>query len=272
MQGTGNDYIYIDLITNDAGDVDFSNLAKKISNVNYGIGSDGLILICSSKVADAKMVMYNKDGSEAMMCGNGIRCVSKYLYDNLFKKKNITIETKSGVKKIKIKTLNGEVQSVIVDMGKPIFKPRKIPVLLDDEVILDKKVDFGDVSLKINCISVGNPHTVIFVPDVDQVNVKILGNLVQNNNLFPKKCNVEFVQIISRKKIKMRVWEIGSGETYSCGTGACASALCGILNGYLDKNSKIEVEVLGGTLFVTYDKNIYMEGPAKTICYGKYLL
>lgn len=271
MQGTGNNYIYIDLISNALKNIDFSDLSKKISDVNFGIGSDGLILICKSLVADAKMIIYNKDGSEAKMCGNGIRCVAKYLYDKLLKKNTIMIETKSGIKKVDIKILNNGEISIIVNMGVPIFEPRRIPVILNDEIIIQKEVEFNNRLLKINCVSLGNPHTVIFLDNIDDIDIKELGNSIQKSKIFPNQCNVEFVQVLSRNKIKMRVWEIGSGETYSCGTGACASVICGILNGFLDEKSKVEVDATGGVLYVTYDKNVYLEGPAVTICYGKYL-
>ncbi len=270
MHGTGNNYVYLDLINNEIKCDDFSLLSKKISNVNFGVGSDGLILICNSNIADAKMIMYNKDGSEGKMCGNGIRCVAKYVYENVCKKKDLLIETKSGIKKVKIVTSGNEVTSVIVNMGKPILDTKKIPVLLNFDKVINKEHNFNGNNIKINCVSMGNPHTILFVDNVDKVNVEKLGNLIQNDKLFPNKCNVEFVQIISKNKIKMRVWEIGSGETYSCGTGACASVVAGTLNGYLNKKEKIEVEVLGGKLNIIYDDELYMEGPCDVICIGYY--
>lgn len=270
MQGTGNNYVYIDLIKQNIKKVNFSKLAKDISDVNYGVGADGLILICPSNSADAKMIMYNKDGSEGMMCGNGIRCVGKYLYENIISKKNLVVETESGLKTLEIKTKNNKVTSVVVDMGFPILKPNLIPVLLNDEKIINKEFSFEGYLYNISCVSMGNPHTVIFVSDVDKVDVRKIGNLIQKNKIFPNKCNVSFIQVINKSKIKMRVWEIGSGETYSCGTGACASVVVGVLNGYLKENTKIEVDVLGGKLYITYNDKVYLEGPAETICVGKY--
>lgn len=269
MQGTGNNYIYIDLFNNDIKNVDLNELAIKISDVNFGIGSDGLILIAPSSKADAKMIMYNKDGSEGMMCGNGIRCVARYLYENIDKKNKLLIETKSGIKKVYIKK-DCDSFMVKVDMGKPVLKASKIPVLLNENKIINEKYNFNGTILNINCVSMGNPHTVIFVKDVDNVNVLKLGKLVQENKIFPTKCNVEFVEIISETHIKMRVLEIGSGETMSCGTGACASVVAGVLNGYLKRSREIKVDVLGGELFINYKNNVYLKGNADVICEGYY--
>lgn len=269
MQGTGNNYIYIDLFNNDIKNVDLNELAIKISDVNFGIGSDGLILIAPSSKADAKMIMYNKDGSEGMMCGNGIRCVARYLYENIDKKNKLLIETKSGIKKVYIKK-DCDSFMVKVDMGKPVLKASKIPVLLNENKIINEKYNFNGTILNINCVSMGNPHTVIFVKDVDNVNVLKLGKLVQENKIFPTKCNVEFVEIISETHIKMRVLEIGSGETMSCGTGACASVVAGVLNGYLKRSREIKVDVLGGKLFINYKNNVYLKGNADVICEGYY--
>lgn len=269
MQGTGNNYIYIDLFNNDIKNVNLNELAIKISDVNFGIGSDGLILIAPSSKADAKMIMYNKDGSEGMMCGNGIRCVARYLYENIDKKNKLLIETKSGIKKVYIKK-DCDSFMVKVDMGKPVLKASKIPVLLNENKIINEKYNFNGTILNINCVSMGNPHTVIFVKDVDNVNVLKLGKLVQENKIFPTKCNVEFVEIISETHIKMRVLEIGSGETMSCGTGACASVVAGVLNGYLKRSREIKVDVLGGELFINYKNNVYLIGNADVICEGYY--
>lgn len=270
MEGTGNNYVYLDLINNDIKCDDYSLLAKEISDVNFGVGSDGLILICPSNKADAKMVMYNKDGTEGAMCGNGIRCVAKYVYENVLKKENMLIETKSGMKKVKIKTLNDKVKSVIVDMGKPIFDAKKIPVCTDLNEVINKECVFDNELLNITCVSMGNPHTIIFTDDVSDI--EKYGKKVSESNMFPKGCNVEFVEVINKNKIKMRVYERGSAETLSCGTGACASVVAGILNGYLNEKEEIEVNVLGGTLYITYNDNVYMEGDANNICTGNYLV
>lgn len=270
MQGTGNNYIYLDLINEVIKCDDYSLLAKEISDVNFGIGSDGLILICLSDKADAKMIMYNKDGSEGAMCGNGIRCVARYVYENIIKKEELLIETKSGIKNVRIKTSDGKVISVIVDMGKPILETDKIPVCIKSNRIINKEYKFDDDVLNINCVSMGNPHTIIFTDDVNDV--ERFGKRVSESNIFPNGCNAEFVEVINKNKIKMRVYERGSGETLSCGTGACASVVAGVLNGYLNANQTIEVEVLGGNLYITYDDNVYLEGDAKVICTGNYLV
>lgn len=272
MQGTGNNYIYIDCINKNMDKYNFKEISKEISNVNYGIGSDGLILICNSKVADAKMVMYNKDGSEGKMCGNGIRCAAKYLYENYCKKEEITIETKSGIKEIKLLINDNNVESIVVDMGYPIFDCKDIPVDISYKNLINEKIKFGNEEIFINCLSVGNPHTVIFVDNLDNINIEYLGNLIQKNKIFPEGCNVEFVEIINENKINMRVFERGSGETFSCGTGACASVVAGVLNGLLRCNEEIEVNLKGGTLYITYNDKIYMKGPAEFICKGKYLV
>lgn len=267
MQGTGNNYIYIDCLDKEIENYDFSILSKQISDVNYGIGSDGLIIISKSNIADAKMLIFNKDGSEGEMCGNGIRCVGKYIYDKYLKKDNILIETKSGVKRIMI-----EENNITVEMGYPIFNPKNIPVLLNDDIILNKEIIINNKKYYINCVSMGNPHTVIFVEDVEKIDIEQIGKLIQSNNIFPHSCNVEFVEVINKNKIKMRVYERGSGETYSCGTGACASVVMGVFNNLLSYNEEIEVNLKGGTLYITYNDEVYMKGPAEYICEGKYLV
>ncbi|MCM1370855.1 MAG: diaminopimelate epimerase [Clostridium sp.] len=269
MEGCGNNYIYIDYLDKDLGNYDYSLLSREISNINYGIGSDGLILICKSNVADAKMIMYNKDGSEGSMCGNGIRCVAKYLYQNILKKNKMTIETKSGIKKVMV---NEKDNSITVDMGKPILTPNLIPVTLEGENVIDKKFKFNDIEIRVTCVSMGNPHTVIFVNDVNNINIEYLGKIIQKSNIFPNQCNVEFVQIIDSNNIKIRVYERGSGETFSCGTGACASVVAGVLNGYLNFNEEINVELIGGNLKVIYKDTVLLNGDANTICKGKYFV
>lgn len=272
MQATGNNYIYIDCIKNNLEDYNLSLLSKEISNPNYGIGSDGLILIYKSQEADARMIMYNKDGSEGHMCGNGIRCVGKYIYENYFQKNKLLIETNSGIKEIQIITKNDYIIDIVVNMGIPIFSNKYIPVNLDDEITINKKIIFDNNEFYINCVSIGNPHTVIFVENVDSINVNYLGKIIQESDIFPNKCNVNFVQLLGNNKIKMRVFERGSGETLSCGTGACASVVIGVINKFLDFGKEVEVELEGGKLYIIYKDNIYMRGPAETICYGKYLV
>ena len=272
MQGTGNNYIYIDCMNKDLEQYNFSELAKKISDVNYGIGSDGLILICRSLFADAKMIMYNKDGSEGKMCGNGIRCVGKYLYGKYYKRKKLYIETKSGIKEINLIVENNEVTDIIVDMGKPILDPKMIPLNLDCELVLNKKIVYEEQELYINCISMGNPHTVIFVDDVDAINLEYIYKIVNRSNIFENECNVEIVQVLDKNKIKLRVFERGSGETLSCGTGACASVVAGVLNRLLDWDTEIQVILKGGILYIKYSDTVYLKGPAEIICKGKYLV
>lgn len=266
MQATGNDYIYIDCFKKDISFLkNFKNLVIEMSDRNYGIGGDGVILICPSKLADAKMLMYNRDGSEGMMCGNGIRCVSKYVYENIAKKENLLIETKSGIKSVYINK-----NDIIVDMGYPVFEPSQIPVKLNSsfnhDVIINNKL------FLINCVSIGNPHCVIFNDNIDLLNIEDIAIPIQNSNIFPNQCNVDIVQVLDVNKIKLRVYEKGSGETLSCGTGACASAVIGILSSRLNYNKEIEVNLKGGILYIRYTDKVYLRGPAETVFTGKYLI
>ena len=271
MHGLGNDYVYMDAINQIIKDR--NELAKKVSDRHFGIGSDGLILICKSNIADFRMQMFNSDGTEAEMCGNGIRCVGKFVYDNGFtNKKNLTIETLAGIKKLELITKNEKVEAVKVDMGEPILEPEKIPVISKEIPVNDLNLNIIDKNLKFTCVSMGNPHAITFIDEnVNEFDVEKYGRLVEINEVFPKKTNVEFINIINKNKIKMRVWERGAGETLACGTGACASAVAAIINGYTDRN--IIVELLGGTLEIEWNKNdnhIYMTGPAKIVFKGFY--
>lgn len=267
MQGCGNNYIYIDCIKNNYDNYDFKKISKEISDINYGIGSDGLILICKSEVADAKMIMYNKDGSEGNMCGNGIRCVAKYIYDKYKKNKKIYIETRSGIKETIINS-----NEIIVNMGYPLLKPENIPVNLEGDMIINKKISLGGKEIHINCVSMGNPHVVLFLDEVDNINMEKIATDFKFSDLFPEGCNIEFVKIIDSKSIKMRVYERGCGETFSCGTGACASVVAGILNNLLDSDTETKVMLKGGTLYVKYDDVVYLKGSTDFICKGKYLV
>ena len=271
MHGLGNDYVYMDAINQIIKDR--NELAKKVSDRHFGIGSDGLILICKSNIADFRMQMFNSDGTEAEMCGNGIRCVGKFVYDNGFtNKKNLTIETLAGIKKLELITKNEKVEAVKVDMGEPILEPEKIPVISKEIPVNDLILNIIDKNLKFTCVSMGNPHAIAFIDEnVNEFDVEKYGRLVEINEVFPKKTNVEFINIINKNKIKMRVWERGAGETLACGTGACASAVAAIINGYTNRN--ISVELLGGTLEIEWNKNdnhIYMTGSAKTVFKGFY--
>ena len=269
MQGLGNDYVYIDAINQDIKKE--SELALFVSDRHYGIGSDGLILICKSKIADFKMKMFNPDGSEAEMCGNGIRCVGKFVYDKrLTQKTLITIETLAGIKKLKLNLENGEVKNVKVDMGEPILEAEKIPVCSDEKIIKNFKINVEDMEFNITAVSMGNPHAVVFIKNIEKFNVEKYGKQIENNILFPKRTNVEFVEIINKEKVKMRVWERGTGETLACGTGACATVVAGVLNNFIER--KANVELLGGILEIEWNKednHIYMTGEAKTVFEGE---
>ena len=263
MEGCGNDYIYVNGFTNK---IDNPNkLSEFISNRHFGIGSDGLIIINPSDKADFRMNMYNADGSEGKMCGNGIRCVAKYVYDNKMTDKSvITVETLSGIKTLVLNIENDNVQTVRVDMGAPITEAKEIPVISDKKTVIDEAVLIDDKEYKITCVSMGNPHAVIFVDDTDHLDIEHIGPQFENHPMFPDKINTEFIQIIDRNTIKMRVWERGSGETMACGTGACASVVACVLNGLTDR--RVTVKLLGGDLFIEYneEKNtVYMTGPAR---------
>ena len=268
MQGLGNDYIYINNITNNIKEA--SELAKIMSDRHFGVGGDGIILIEKSDIADFKMKIFNKDGSEAEMCGNGIRCVGKFVYDKgLTNKTNISIETLAGIKKLRLNILYKKVKTVEVDMGEPILEASKIPMLSDACPVKNLKINVDGKGFIFTCVSMGNPHAITIINDVKNFNVEKYGKIIENNKLFPQKTNVEFIEIINRHNIKMRVWERGTGETLACGTGACASVVACNLNGLVD--NKVDVELLGGKLEVTWNKekdHVYMIGPAVTVFEG----
>lgn len=270
MQGLGNDYVYIDCFTKEQEIKEPSYLSKIISNRNFGIGSDGLILICKSNVADFKMRMFNYDGSEAEMCGNGIRCVGKFVYDKgLTKKETIKVETLSGIKTLKLNIKNNEVDTIKVDMGEPILEPQKIPVNFDKQPVKDLEIKVLDRKYKFTCVSMGNPHAITFIDKIDEIDIRKYGILIENNKYFPKKTNVEFCEIKDRNNIKMRVWERGTGETLACGTGACAALVAAVLNEYT--NRTVIVELLGGKLQIQWDEkdnHIYMTGSAQIVFEG----
>ena len=268
MQGLGNDYVYIDATKENIENP--SVLAKYISDRHFGVGSDGLILICPSDKADFRMRMFNSDGSEAEMCGNGIRCVGKFVYDKkLTDKTLVTIETKAGIKTLKLNVKDEEVDTVRVDMGTPILESEKIPVITDEKIAQNLRLNALDKSFDFTCVSMGNPHAVTIVDNVSDFDVKKYGSILEVNEVFPNKTNVEFVEIKDPENIKMRVWERGAGETLACGTGACASVVACNLNG-LTKRS-VNVELLGGNLNVELgeDNHVYMTGPAVTVFEGE---
>jgi len=272
MHGCGNDYIYFDCIKNP----EMKNpgqLSKKLSDRHYGIGSDGIILICKSEIADAKMRVFNNDGSEGKMCGNGVRCVGKFLFDkDIARKETITVETLSGVRTLQIKSKDGKHADLItVDIGKAIFEPKKIPVKLPiNEKIINYPITIDNTEYKINCVSMGNPHCVVFFKEIDNLNLDKIGPRFERFEIFPEKVNTEFVKIISEKEIAMRVFERGSGETLACGTGACASAVEAVENGFCKKNTDILVHLKGGNLTIKYtDDTVFMTGPATTVFEGE---
>lgn len=267
MHGCGNDYIYVNGFELDFEKAIKVKLAKTLSDRHFGIGADGLIFINPSSVADFEMEMYNADGSRAEMCGNGIRCVAKYVYDRkMVNKEEFVIESMGNRKIINVSVKDGLVETVRVDMGAPILKPELIPVVSLDETFIDNPVNIDGKTYKMTCVSMGNPHAVIFHNPDD---VLSLGPFVENNSIFPKRVNAEFVEILDRKNVRMRVWERGTGETLCCGTGCCATTVACILNGYTD--NEITVHVPGGKIDVLWNKednHIYMTGPATTVFDG----
>lgn len=263
MHGCGNDYVYVDC-TNEMIE-NPSEVSKYVSDRHFGIGSDGLILICSSETADFRMAMYNADGSEGAMCGNGIRCVAKYVYDKgLTDKKNISIETKSGIKELELTVEDGKVSLVKVNMGAPILRAKDIPVDVDTEKCIDSDINVDGKDYKITCVSMGNPHAVTFIDeDVKTFPIEKIGPKFENHPMFPDRVNTEFVQVLNRHEVNMRVWERGSGETLACGTGTCATVVACVLNGLTD--DEVTVHLLGGDLFIKYDREndtVWMTGPA----------
>jgi len=269
MQGCGNDYIYINCFDREIDCPE--KLAILLSDRHFGIGGDGIVLICKSNIADAKMRMFNADGSEGKMCGNAIRCVAKYLFDNgLIKKDEMKIETLSGIKALQVFTQNGLVSSVKVDMGRAELEPSKIPVTLQGERIVNVPLDIHGNTYHITCVSMGNPHAVVFCDDVDGLNLEKIGPCFENNEIFPERVNTEFVKVIGKNMLKMRVWERGSGETLACGTGACAAAVAAVLNGYCSKDEDIHVLLLGGELTISYtDETIFMTGGCAKVFEGE---
>jgi carbamoyl-phosphate synthase large subunit len=270
MHACGNDYIYINCFSLEINSPE--SLSIFLSDRHTGVGGDGVILILRADDSsnDARMRMFNRDGSEGRMCGNGIRCVAKYLYDNgIVRKKKMRIETLSGVKELSVSTKNGEVSAVKVDMGSPILRPAEIPVALEGERIVARTVSIGGKDYEITCASMGNPHAVTFVKSVDVLDLETIGPLFENDAIFPDQVNAEFIEVVGRNSLKMRVWERGSGETQACGTGACASAVAAILNGYCDQGVDIKIKLLGGELIVNYDgQTVYMTGDAVKVFEG----
>ena len=272
MQGLGNDYVYVNCFQETIENP--SETAIKVSDRHFGIGSDGLILIKPSEVADFRMDMYNADGSQAEMCGNGIRCVAKYVYDyGLTDQTEISVETLAGIKYLKLQIMDGKVVRITVNMGQPELVPDKIPVQADGDRVVDEPIVVNGVTYKMTCVSMGNPHCIVFIDDTANFPLEEIGPMFENHERFPKRVNTEFIQILNRNEVNMRVWERGSGETLACGTGACASAVACVLNGLTE--DEITLHLLGGDLSVRWDREenvVYMTGPAKVVFDGEIVM
>jgi len=268
MQGIGNDYIYVNCFEEFIRDP--AALAVRMSRQHFGVGADGLVLIEPSDVADFGMRIFNSDGSESEMCGNATRCIAKYVYERgLTDKTSISLMTGAGLKQLALRTRGGKVHSVRVDMGSPELNPRMVPVDLPGEIILGHRLEVGGMVYPIHCVSMGNPHCVIFVNDPDDVDLPSIGSLIENHRIFPNRTNVEFVTVKDRHHIRMRVWERGAGETMACGTGACAALVASVLTGKADRSA--EVKLNGGVLQVEWspeDNHVYKEGPAEFVFDG----
>ena len=274
MQGCGNDYVYINCFEEKIENP--SELAIKMSNRNFGVGSDGLILVMPSDKADCRMRMFNSDGSESEMCGNGIRCVGKFVHDkDIVRKDEITVETLAGIKILHFfNDEKGNVTDVKVNMGAPIFKPEDVPVISNEEIVKNLKIKALDKEFTFTCLSMGNPHAITFVDDVDNFDVDKYGAILEKDSAFPKRANIEFVQVVDKNHLKMRVFERGSGETLACGTGTCATVVATFLNGKCERND-VFVDLLGGRLNISWseeDNNVYMTGPARFVFEGDWLL
>ena len=270
MHGTGNDYVYINCFNEKVKKPEM--LAMSVSNRHKGIGSDGLVLIMPSETCDFRMRMFNSDGSESPMCGNASRCVGKYVYDNnLTNKTHISLETEAGIKRLQLFVgADGKVEKVRVDMGEPILNASYIPVDLAEEQVLNYMVDFDSDQYAITCVSMGNPHTVIFTKDIYRLQLEKTGKKIEVFRLFPERTNVEFVEVTSPDKANVRVWERGTGETQACGTGACAVLVAGVLTAQLDRKATIALP--GGNLEIewsTDDNHVYMTGDAVTVFEGE---
>lgn len=269
MQGIGNDYVYINCFEEHIENPE--KVAVFISDRHFGVGSDGLVLIMPSETCDFRMRMFNSDGSESEMCGNAIRCVGKYVYDNkLTDKKQITVETLAGVKVLELIADDGSVTAVRVDMGEPILKSELVPVVSDTEQVINKPLITDGTSYGITCVSMGNPHAVVYMDQIDQLELERLGPKFEHNPIFPRRTNTEFVKVIDKATLQMRVWERGAGETLACGTGACAVLVASVLNGISER--KATVKLLGGDLEIEWnaqDNHVYMTGTATKVFDGE---
>ena len=275
MQGIGNDYVYVNCLEETVENP--GEVARKVSDRHFGIGSDGLILIKPSLEADFEMDMYNSDGSQGAMCGNGIRCVAKYVYDyGLTDKNEISIATKSGIKYVKLQVENGKVKTVRVDMGAPILNAGLIPIVSENPQVINEAITAGGREYRMTGVSMGNPHCVVFLSDapwlnsLDTLEIEKIGPKFENAEYFPDRVNTEFIEVLGRNHIRMRVWERGSGETLACGTGACAAAVASVLNGYAVKGEDVTVDLIGGQLKINYtDERVMMTGKAEVVFNGE---
>ncbi len=269
MHGCGNDYLYVNGFVEHVRDK--AAFARKASDRHFGVGGDGVIFINPSKQADFEMEMYNADGSRGEMCGNGIRCVAKYVYDKgLTDKTSISVISAGAVKYLDLTATDGKVETVRVNMGSPELTPAKIPVLSGGEAVIDEEIIVCQKSYRMTCISMGNPHAVVFMDDVEHMKIEEIGPYFENHERFPNRINTEFVKVLDRNNVQMRVWERGSGETLACGTGCCATVAACVLNGLTEE--KVTVKVLGGELLIEWDREknlIFMTGPAETVFEGE---
>ena len=273
MQGAGNDYVYINGFVEKIEAEEKPEFVRRMSNRNFGVGSDGVIFINPSAEADFEMEMFNADGTRSEMCGNGIRCVAKYVYDHGMteKTKGLPIISGGHVKYLDLFLgEDGKVEKVRVNMGAPILDAKEIPTTFDDENVIDRELEVCGEVYRVTCVSMGNPHAIVFVEDTMAVDIENVGPHFENHEVFPRRTNTEFVQVINRNYVKMRVWERGTGETLACGTGCCATAMACILNGLTDDH--VDVEVLGGLITIDYDREnnlVFMTGPAVTVFEGE---
>lgn len=272
MHGLGNDYIYFNCFKEKIDNP--SELSIKLSDRHFGVGGDGIVLIMPSEKCDFRMRMFNADGSEGKMCGNATRCIGKYVFEKgLTNKKELTLETLSGVKHLKLTVTNNVVEQVEVDMGKAIIKAKDVPVLSDKEEVINEPVEINNKTYNITCVSMGNPHCIVYVDNVDNLKLDEIGPKFEKDKMFPEQVNTEFVQVIDKNTLKMRVWERGSGETFACGTGACATVVASVLNNYCKKDEEVTVKLLGGDLKIKYlsDGTVNMTGPAEFVYEGRLL-
>ena len=273
MHGAGNDYVYINGFTEKIAQEDKPEWVRKVSDRHFGIGSDGAIFINPSDVADFEMEMYNADGTRSEMCGNGIRCVGKFVYDKgLTDKKQITVVSAGKIKYLDLTVEDGKAVQIKVNMGEPILEAKKVPVVSDSEQVIDEPIYISEVdeTYSMTCVSMGNPHAVVFMEDVEHLQIEKIGPFFENHCRFPNRTNTEFVKVLDRNNVQMRVWERGTGETLACGTGCCATAVACILNGLTD--AEVTVHVLGGKIKIFWDREsnlVYMTGPAETVFEGE---